>query len=102
MQKYDVVLLEVYGETGLKREEVIKLLDKINGDEFYPLEIMANHVESCALGFITPKAANELDFDYAESGFAKFIQDIMDDMQNESDSKEYKFGKLNILLTRNI
>lgn len=102
MQKYDVVLLEVQGETGLKRSEIMSLLDKINGDEVYPLEILSDVVESCALGFITPKAANTLDFDYAESGLTDFIKSIIDDINNETKNCEYSFKELTIFMSRNV
>jgi hypothetical protein len=102
MGKYDIVLLEVCGETGLTRGEINSLLDKIKVDEVYPLEILSDIVESCAMGFITTEAANVLDFDYSESGLVRFVQDIMDDANNETETGEYEFKNLNILLVRNI
>lgn len=102
MQKYDVVLLEKEGEAGITMEEAVALFLRVNGKEAYPIEILSHVVESCAMGFITKEAANKLDFDYIESGFMNFITNIMDDMNNETETGEYQFGDIKVLLTRNI
>ena len=102
MQKFDIVLIEREGECGLQKSEIIALLEKVNGEEMYPIEILSDNVESCAMGFITREAANELDFDYIESGLNKFVTNILDDMENETETGEYQFNGLAILLTRNI
>lgn len=98
--KYDIVLCEKDGESGLTKEETIDLMDKIKDKEFYPIEILAFCHECCAMGFITPNAANELDFDYAESGLEFYIANILDNMDNENENCEYEFKGLNIYMSR--
>lgn len=99
--KFDIVLLERPIDEGLTRAETMTMFDFLKEDDVFPLEIMANAVESSAIGFITNKTAEQLDYDYAKSGLNKFIADIMDDMTNETATHTYEFNGLNIFLTRN-
>ena len=99
--KYDIVLLEKEGETGLKKEEVKKLLDHIRGEEVYPLEFPSKTHDCGAMGFITPEAANKLDFiyDYG-SKIHDFIASILDDIELESTNHTYSYQGLSIWLDR--
>lgn len=98
---FALVLYERYGETGLGRQEVIELLDKLDEDiEVFPIEITANEHESSAMGFITARFASTLNYDYDDSGLTKFVAEILDDMEKESPNGEYIFKGHRILLTR--
>lgn len=99
--KFDLVLLEREGESGLTKDDVLMLLEKLNSDEFFPIEIYAKQHESSAMGFITTKFADTLDFDYDASGLNTFIANILDDMQNETKNGVYDtFKNSKIYLTR--
>jgi len=99
-KKYGVVLKEKYGVDGLTKDDVVEMFDKLSDDEAFPIELSAREHESSAMGFITDAAANVLDYDYERSGFHDFIALILDDMNNESKDGTYKFGPLNICLSR--
>lgn len=99
--KYDIVLLEKEGVTGLKKEEVMKLMDHIQGEEVYPLEFPSKTHDCVAMGFITPEAANKLDFIYSNgSKIHDFIASILDDMELESENHTYSYQGLSIWLNR--
>jgi len=101
-QKFDIVLIERPGETGLVRDEILAICDSMNREEIYPIEIYAKNQESSAMGFITTKAADKLDFDYERSGLNTFIATILDDIRKENETDIYEFKNLSIKLTRNI
>ncbi len=102
MLKYDVVLLEKEGENGLNAGEVEQMFRKLNGKEAYPVEYFGV-VESSAMGFITKEAADKVDFETDnESAIGRFIGGILDDLNLESGTNEYKFKGLDIFLSRNI
>ena len=98
--KYDVVLLEKEFTSGLNIHEVISLMNKINCGEVYPVEFESKYHESSAMGFISPKAAEQLDYDYDACGLHDFIALILDDMNNESANNEYSFKGISIYLSR--
>lgn len=102
MKKFDAVLIEKYGNDGLSREEVNKLLDMLpKGAKVYPLEMFAREAESSAMGFITPDAADRLDYDTSQhSGFGKFVSDILDDMDKESPDHTYEYKGIRFCLSR--
>lgn len=102
MKKFDAVLIEKYGEDGLSREEVNKLLDMLPEDaKVYPLEMFAREAESSAMGFITPDAADRLDYDTGQhTGFGKFVSGILDDMDKESPDHTYEYNGIRFWLSR--
>ena len=51
----------------------VKMMNKINCGEVYPIEFEAKYHESSAMGFISPKAAEQLDYDYDACGLHDFI-----------------------------
>ena len=98
---FSLVLYERHGEDGLYRKDIMELLAQLPYDvEVFPIEIMANEHASSAMGFITVAFADSLNFDYDDSGLTKFIAEILDDMEKESDNGEYIFKGHRILLTR--
>lgn len=95
---FGITLVEKYNVDGLTKAEVMKMYDQMNGDEAYPLEISG--CETSAMGFITPEAAEILDYDYQESGLNDFVTVILDDMNNESEDGTYEFRGIRIHLSR--
>lgn len=98
--KYDIVLREKPGNEGLTRNDVIDLFDILSDTEAYPIEIVATEHECSAMGFISPNAAERLDYNYRKSGLNGFIANILDDMEKESDDCTYEFMGIKIWLSR--
>lgn len=98
--EYGIVLRETKIPYGLTRNDVIDLFDMLDNIEAYPIELEAREHECTAMGFITPEAAELLDYDYEESGLHDFIANILDDMDNESDDCMYEFKYIKIWLSR--
>lgn len=99
--KYDAAFIEKPGELGLTQEDITSLLDQLNGDEVYPIEI-SNYVEcNSAMGFITTTAAKNINFEYGDrSDFGNYIAYILSDTENESPDGTYKIQGLNVLVTK--
>ena len=97
-QTFEITLIEKPNVDGLTKAEVMEMYDQMNGDEAYPLEIIG--CETSAMGFITPEAAEILDYDYQESGLNDFVTVILDDMNNESEDGTYEFRGIRIHLSR--
>ncbi len=98
---YDVALIEKPGAEGLSRNDVIDVFDILDDVEGFPVEIGDINGNSSAMGFITPKAAEKLQYEYDQnSEFGQFISSILDDMNKESDDGTYKFKDLTIWMTR--
>jgi hypothetical protein len=77
------------------------LHDMLSGLEGYPLEIGDINGNSTAMGFITPEAAEKLQFEYGqESELGRFISSILDDMNKESEDGVYEFRGIRIYLSR--
>lgn len=97
-QTFGITLVEKPNVDGLTKAEVMEMYDQMNGDEAYPLEISG--CETSAMGFITPEAAEILDYDYEDSGLNDFVAVILDDMNNESEDGTYEFRGIRIHLSR--
>lgn len=97
---YGLVLKEKYGTDGLERNEIIDLFDMLDENVAYPIELSAYAQESSAMGFITPKAAELIEYDYEYSGLHNFIALILDDMCRENETCEYEFKGIKIWLSR--
>lgn len=98
--EYGIVLKEKEFTSGLTRDDIIFLFDKLNNNEAYPIELEARVQECSAMGFITPEVAELFDYDYESSGLHDFIALILDDMDNESTNCEYEFRGIKIWLCR--
>lgn len=96
----DVVLIEKPGMDGLTMSDITGLYIMLNNGVGYPIELSAKLHESTAMGFITPDAAEQLDFDYDKSGLHDFVSAILDDMNLESPNHLYNFNGITIWLTR--
>lgn len=66
----------------------------------YPIELSAYAQESTAMGFISSKAAELIDYDYDSSGLHSYIASILDDMNKENENNEYEFKGIKIWLSR--
>ena len=106
MTTYGIALIEKPGEDGLDKEDLQLLYGLVSGiysngsTQVYPIELSAREHESSAMGFITPKAAETLDFDYETSGLHDFVASILDDMEKERKDKHYQFKGIDIYLSR--
>ncbi len=90
MKKFDMVLLEKPLEEGLKIEEIAAILAMTNDEAFIPVEIQGEN--SSAMGFIGVKKAEEINYVYLEgSGLYQYVQDILEDMDNETPDGTYKY-----------
>lgn len=98
--KFDIVLKEVPVNEGLTREDMMFIMEHLNEEEFFLLELEAKKVESSAMGLIGAKAAEVLDYDYEGSGLHDYIALILDDVENETPHGEYSFCQLSILIYR--
>lgn len=98
--EYGLVLKEKEFVSGLTKVEVMDLFDMLSNVEAFPIELEAKTHECSAMGFITPEAAELLDYDYENSGLHDFIAMILDDMENETDTCEYEFRGVKIWLSR--
>lgn len=82
--KYGMVLKGKDGDSGLTKLDLAELLEKLSGDQVYPIEIEAKNFECSAMGFIDKWAASELDFDYQDSGLRDFISLILETNQTKN------------------
>ena len=97
---YGIVLKEKPLMEGLRKDDVLNLIELLDNEEGYPIEIWAKYVESSAMGFISPAAAELLDYEYIDSGLSDFIACILDNMELESSTNEYEFKEIKIWLSR--
>lgn len=97
---YGIVLKEKESTYGLTRSDMIDLFNMLDNIEAFPIELEAKYHECSAMGFITPEAAELLDYDYEESGLHDFVALILDDMNKEADDCEYEFRGIKIWLSR--
>lgn len=103
---YGLALIEKTGIDGLNWNEIRLLYDLVTGGltggtaQVFPVEFEAREHECAAMGFITPKAAELVDYDYEGSGLHDFIASILDDMEKESPDKKYLFKGIDIYLSR--
>lgn len=98
LRKFGIVLKKKSFPWGLTKQDVAELYDMLDTDEVYPLEISGS--QSSAMGFITQKAAEVIDYDYENSGLNEFISSILDDMDKESEDSIYDFHGIKIHLER--
>ena len=88
-------------DEGLTRSEAIDLYDMLAETEAIPIEICNPNGNSVAMGFITVQDADNLNYRYdQDSEFGQFIALILDDIYKESEDCCYKFGTMNIWLSR--
>ena len=100
---FEIALIEKPGDEGLTRSEITDLFDMLSRTEAFPIEIGDINGNSSAMGFITPQAAEELDYEYdQDSELGQFISSILDDMNKESEDGTYEFKDLRIWLNREV
>lgn len=100
---FEIVLIEKPEDEGLLKSEVMDLYDMLSQSEAFPVEIGDINGNSCAMGFITPHAAEELQYEYGQdSELGQFISLILDDMNKESEDGTYIFNDLRIWMNRDV
>ncbi len=98
----DAAFIEKEDTEGLTRSEIMNLLDVLDNEPVYPLEINDPDGNSTAMGFIRAASADIIDYRYAnESDFGKSISAILADMNLESENEEYSICNLKVYITRN-
>ncbi len=95
---YGLVLKEKHGVEGITRNDSIVMFNMLDNKEAFPIELSAYVQESSAMGFITPKAAEHIEYDYEYSGLHNYIASILDDMSRKNEVCEYEFKGIKILL----
>ena len=96
---FDIVLLEKPGSEGLTRTEVMDLYDILSDTKAFPVEIGDVNGNSSAMGFITPEAAEKLQYEYGQdSELGRYISAILDDKNLETENGIYLFNGLDIWL----
>lgn len=98
-RKFGIALKEKPGMDGLTKQDVAELYDMLDGEEAFPLELEPDFVESSAMGFITPEAAEALEYEH-QTGLREFVVNILDDMENESEDGTYEYKGIRIHLSR--
>lgn len=100
---FEIALIEKPEYEGLTKAEVIDLHDMLSMPEAFPVEIGDINGNSYAMGFITPHAAEELQYEYGQdSELGQFISLILDDMNKESEDGTYIFNNLRIWMNRDV
>lgn len=94
MHEFDIALYET--DWALKKQSYAELLAMVGDSEVLPIEIEAGYVECSAMGFISYKAAEKLDFDY--TGLNKYISEILDDLEKENDQHLYTYQGLSVYM----
>lgn len=82
--EYDIVLVQ--SDEALSKETLRELLDKVNGDKIVPVEIEAGEHECFASGYVSEAVAED-----DMEGLEKFVAEILDDVNKESENGEYSF-----------
>lgn len=95
-KKYDIVLCQKDGSTGISIQEIQKMYTYLNADQSIPLEICAKEHECSAIGFITNEAYSNLEYDLCS--LADFIASIMDDINMETADDSYEHKGVSILM----
>lgn len=100
--EYNIVLLEKPLDEGLSKEECSIMFDMLSGSTALPIDIQGEF--SCAMGFVNRLDAEFMDYDFAE--LTEFVQNILNDMNNESKTGEYdvpnNHGTSHMYLSRNL
>lgn len=95
---YDIVLIEKPGCDGITLTEIKQIFPMLKDAEAFPIELEAKEHECSAMGFITPNAAEQLNYEY--DALRTFVANILDDMSNETPDNTYSYQNLTIYLTR--
>lgn len=95
---YDIVLIEKPGCDGITLTEIKQIFPMLKDTEAFPIELEAKEHECSAMGFITPNAADQLNYEY--NALRTFVANILDDMANETPDNTYSYQNLTIYLTR--
>ena len=74
-------------DEGITVAEITELVGKLECEQVIPIEAQAN--SSCAIGFISLDAAEELDYDY--DNLIRNVSEVIEDMDNETEYGNYDF-----------
>ena len=96
-REYSLVLKRTYDCEGLKKEDTVTLLEYLNADEFYPIDLTTEH-DTGLMGFIGRGAAALFDYDYMESGLIDYMTLAVDSMERDAESSAFKFRGVKIYI----
>lgn len=74
-------------DEGITVAEITELVGRLECEQVIPIEVQAN--SSCAIGFISLDAAEELDYDY--DNLIRNVSEVIEDMDNETEYGNYDF-----------
>lgn len=74
-------------DEGITLDEIKELVSKLECEQVIPLEVQANN--SCALGLISLKTAEELDYNY--NSLIRNVKSVIKDTNNETEDGYYDF-----------
>lgn len=85
--KYDVVIKQIDGFSGLELMEVTTMYSYLKGTEGCTFTVEAKEHECVALGFVTPKTEARLEYNLEP--LKEKIAEILDDMELEREDCSY-------------
>lgn len=81
-------------DEGITIEEITELVGRLECEQVIPIEVQAN--SSCAIGFISLDAAEELDYDY--DNLIRNVSEVIEDMDNETEYGNYDFDGIPVYI----
>lgn len=84
MGTFDIVFKKKKTCNGMTIEDADFLFKSLAQLEAYPMEIIAKDAKASAMGFISIKAANVLNYKYTE--LQKFVENILNETKNEKEN----------------
>lgn len=99
--EFDIVLIEKKGEgDGLTKAECMNIFDMLKYATAEPFVVEHPNGTSVAMGFISDEAAEKLNYLY--TSLQIHLQEILENMELESDTGYYNIMGLDIYMSRNI
>ena len=100
---FDLILIEKPGMEGLTQNDAVHIFNLLNCSEGFPIEIGEINGNSSAMGFISPTAAEKLQYEYDQtSKIGQYLSDILGDIDKEHEDCIYQYNSIRILMTRDI
>ena len=84
MGTFDIVFKKKKDYDGMTIDDVNFLFKSLAHLQAYPIEIITEDARASAMGFISTKAANVLDYKYTE--LQKFFVNILNETKNEKEN----------------
>ena len=86
----DIILMEKSGNSGLTFEDIVSMTGFIEtGTEVLPIEVYSLVHETSAMGFITTRLAEELEYEFEANGLTDFVRKTLDSLVTGKVDYEY-------------